>query len=702
MSKASKQRDCPAVGRMISATECVAKRHQPYACPATCPHDPFAPENYSRLLELEGRVDHKSMDHFMELAPDRAAAEKAFQAATKHPNLHAAHAWWIWNLLLATVASGRTFCQRWEQAGFAGLKSDQQVILRAKMQTRMVLLEIHRVLDGEQVEGVDLLAPGSPPMRFRDRSLASVAVRFACGLTWAYPLPHYWRLSGTAALIPEMAQFSAEEIVTEIVRHLGGPTEVEAMRRWLTENLVRFDDALQATCRMRRMQMFTGMDARYGKAVYELQAPFAACRKRLDEVPDVELDDLSDADRQEGFAEGRVWFTTEAGPAHKAVPAGARAVLGRVLLGQSHWRVEAFGGERFADLRAKFEQCLGTSVRMTGERIDNLGAGLAAKEPPVNEAVVPPKLLADPQRIMMASSRIAMPPANQSPEQTKLDLMQAADRAFLEDQIPALDNKTPREAANDPTLRPRLVRLLKQRVRQQDERNLADGRTDDINWMLCELGVTEILFDPPPWRPPSAPPISDDDLEDEELFEPIGNPDLPPAPPLPPTPWSMEEVVERLKEGVAQCDLAADAFDELYDSGLTLIDDAAEIASDLLSEEDFSFVVPFLLQVALVFVPPGHRSPPVDFDAFDQAFSDSLKELEEATRASSPDEMMKFPAHCAQPQLMMVIMGELFNTATTGPKKLRPKTELQGVYLALVRAAVDTLDQALRARGRHY
>ena len=51
---------------------------------------------------------------------------------------------------------------------------------------------------------------------------------------------------------------------------------------------------------------------------------------------------------------------------------------------------------------------------------------------------------------------------------------------------------------------------------------------------------------------------------------------------------------------------------------------------------------------------------------------------------------------------MMVIMGELFNTATTGPKKLRPKTELQGVYLALVRAAVDTLDQALRARGRHY
>jgi hypothetical protein len=59
MSKASKNRACPAVGREIPVSECGAHRHNPYACPATCPHDPFAPTNYFRLLELEDKLDRQ-------------------------------------------------------------------------------------------------------------------------------------------------------------------------------------------------------------------------------------------------------------------------------------------------------------------------------------------------------------------------------------------------------------------------------------------------------------------------------------------------------------------------------------------------------------------------------------------------------------------------------------------------------------------
>ena len=42
---------------------------------------------------------------------------------------------------------------------------------------------------------------------------------------------------------------------------------------------------------------------------------------------------------------------------------------------------------------------------------------------------------------------------------------------------------------------------MKQRVRDCDEQNLETGRNHDVNWMLCELGLSEILFDPPPKRP---------------------------------------------------------------------------------------------------------------------------------------------------------------------------------------------------------
>ncbi len=702
MSKASKQRDCPAVGHAIPTSECVAERHRRYACPAHCPHDPFTPANYLRFLELEGNVDRKSMDFLMEHAPDLAAMQKALQQARSHPSIHAMHAWYEWNLFFALDAGGQTPCERWEKAGFSGLKSDGQLLIRAKMQTRIALLEIHRVFDNDQVEAVDLLSPGTPPMVFQDRNLTAMAVRFASALTWIYPLPHFWRLSGTAVLIPDMAELAPEEIVSEIVRHLGGPTEAEPMRRWLAEHLVRFDDALQATCRLRRMKMFAGMDARYGKAVYELRTPFAECRKLLDEVPEVEPEDLSDAERQEGFAESRVWFT-ESVSVKAAVPAGARAVLGRVLLGQSHWRVEGMGGERFAQLRRQFEARLGPQVRFAGERLDDLGAAMSAREPAVNEALCPPRLLENPQQIVLASSRIPAPPPGLSNAEAELELLRAADRVFLDDAIPALNNRTPREAARDPALRPRLIRLLKERVRSHDERNLRAGRTDDINWLLRELGADEIIFDPPPWRPPPPAHTAAEDLPGDDA-ETISAPDpgLPPAPPLPALPFTAKEAGKRLDAAMAAFATAAEAEEALYAGGLTLIDDASELTEKLLSDDEFSFVVAFLLQVALAFVPPGHRAPALNFKALAEKFHDALDEMNAAVKSGSPDRLQKFPMNCAQPELMLLLTIEILEGANTGPKKLRPSHQAQSVNLALVRASVDELDEAMRRRSLHF
>ncbi len=122
--------------------------------------------------------------------------------------------------------------------------------------------------------------------------------------------------------------------------------------------------------------------------------------------------------------------------------------------------------------------------------------------------------------------------------------------------IPALDNRTPREAERDPALRPKLVQLMKQRVRNHDERNLQTGRllrsatkTDDINWLLNELELTEITFDPPPWRPPPAPSV-DDEADLPELPALDGglgvDADRPPAPSLPTALWEVDEAIDRL------------------------------------------------------------------------------------------------------------------------------------------------------------
>ena len=132
----------------------------------------------------------------------------------------------------------------------------------------------------------------------------------------------------------------------------------------------------------------------------------------------------------------------------------------------------------------------------------------------------------------------------------------AMDREFLEHPVPALDGETPRAAAKNPALRAKLLRLMKNRVRATDERNLDTGSDQDMNWMLRELQLDEILFDAPPAGRQSKAfttgaladgelPLPDDEA-DETVAYPM-NPDLPPAPPLPKRPFTDVEIEKRLR-----------------------------------------------------------------------------------------------------------------------------------------------------------
>ena len=98
----------------------------------------------------------------------------------------------------------------------------------------------------------------------------------------------------------------------------------------------------------------------------------------------------------------------------------------------------------------------------------------------------------------------------------KPELERERDARFLDEMLPALDDHTPREAARDPALRPRLVTLIKNRIQAVDENNLKKGGNYDINWLVEELGLTEIHFPPPPARPRPAPLAGENEDDGEE------------------------------------------------------------------------------------------------------------------------------------------------------------------------------------------
>ncbi len=696
MSKASKQRRCPAAGGVITPDECGGNRHSSYACPVECPHNPFAPDHYPALLETEARLDTALFSRL--LAEDDGARAALAEAVRSNPG-HGHHAAAVCRLFYQRYRDGHTLAARWEAAGISGLKNDDRVMLRGKMQTCVVLLEIRQVLDNQSFDAIDLLDPARPVRRFIDRQIAARAARFSVILTWAYPLPHFWRVSGTGVVLPEFASLEPEEMVRECIAHLGGPTAPgEARTCWLIENFTRIDDTLTAAALARRQRTFANLDAQFGAATYELCLPFRECRAALVADPAIVPDELSPGESTEGLTEAMVWFG-DWPVGREFLPPAARQVKGRVLLGCKEWRVEAMGAARLADLRTCFEARLGARVRFTSERRDDLGARIAAQEPPVDAAAVPPRLLEQPMQLDLQSSRLPGPPPGVSLKEYQMQMAAQLRRTLLDSPIPALDGHTPRAAACNPALRPKLLHLMKGHVRQLDEANLRTGRSDDINEFLRELGLFELDVPPPPLR---VIPLPDEEDEESDEYEEVADDDhLPPeagrpaAPQLIGSPLTFDQALDHLEEVMQSLATARSGLDELDRSGATVIQDMAELSETWMSEDEFNYLVTFVLQAWLVLVPMGVRAPELHFEAMEAAIAVAEARL----RSPSWKGVMaleEFIRDCRQPGLLQALTGGVVEFAEKMPKKMQPSPAAIIGMTILLKVMLDELDRALR------
>lgn len=500
MSKVAKKRHCPALERVITSVECGEGRISKIACPVGCEHNPFDPANYELALEVEQRLSEKSTVWLLEHASELTTLREAMQRALREGALDVSNLLIGWHLFGVRDQAGLTCAERWQRTGFVGLRNDERVVFQGQMQSRVALLEVHRVLDAETTEAVDLLADPVVPLRICDRGLAAKANRFTVLVGSIYPLPFYWRISGAASVLPSMEPFDALEVVEETVRHLGGPTERPALVRWLFEHAARFMEAMRATALFRRRALISSLAAEWGTATYRPRQPLAALLARLDASSEVQRELLNRDEITDDRLVEYTWFDPT--PGVELHVTGSRPLLGSVRFGHSLCRLSAIGIDRLARLRHAFEQLMGGDVEFVSEIRDDMVDRFLREEPGFNEALVPPRLRENPQRLAIATSMLTQPTTSGSTPPSSEELLLEQDRRFPDEPVPALENHTPRQAVADPRLRPRVIRLMKDRIRSLDERNRASGRQDDLNWLVRELGLTEILFDPPPPRPP--------------------------------------------------------------------------------------------------------------------------------------------------------------------------------------------------------
>lgn len=706
MGQSKKKRVCPAVGRNISAAECGDNRLSHYACPETCPFNPFSPINYGQQLEIEDRLDGAILEAFAHEQGDSTAFSDRVLAASRGHPAHGQHAVFVRSFFFDRDAAGRTFAERWTANGLMRERNDQRVMFRHKAQMCIMLLEIQRIADDRELHAVDLLSPQPVPLRFLDISLAASVTRFTTVLAWCFPTPHFWRLSGTAIDLNDVAPLPAMEVLDACVRHLRGPDAPEARPRWLAENFERIAEVLTATGLARRRDMFAAMDGLFGSATYEIRGTVAECHAALATESGIDRDEVAPAETRGGFDSAYVWFDRAR---EGDVPLPGRRVLGRILVGPRELRVEAIGGARLDELRERIEAKLGRRIAFSRERRDDLAGQLIAQDPGFDPALVPPRLLETPRRIELGSSRLPAPPPGVDLQEFEAAARAEMQRRMLDDRIPALGNTTPREAATRPEMRPALLEWAKGLVRSHDRINLQTGRTDDINGFIRTLGLTELDVPAPPLR--AIPEDldeddeTDDDLDDEydyrgdeidfdENDERSADAADWSAPPLPPKPLSFEESMARLRGSLDAFDSAGAAIEEMELSAPALLDSIAKLCAAQMGADEFNVLTVFLVQTWFALVPRG-ATVSFSSSALCAGIDRRWKLLEKGGELSKRT-MDKLVLDSSQPDFAAAVAAQfLQGTANSPPEmQLSPEATLHGFIV--LGALIEELDRAQR------
>jgi len=506
----NKIKQCPVTDRNISPRECGENRMSNYDCPADCPQNPWSPENYDRLRDIDHKTREKTLNRY------RDEELKLYGHVHTPPNSEStfsATLFFLNRLYREKDSNGLTFADRWRAEGLDGLNNDQQQMLIEEENTVVALLEVQQVIDDRRVIVIDLLEENPEPKLLMDCAFAATACRFSTLLTLIAEAPFFFRLHTAGVPCPEITGLSPLEIVTAIVRHQKGPKNQEAMRPWLFENLLTVVESFSAIQTARQSESFRTMDAAYSKTEYKICGSRDELVQRLDGLEEAHREDPLEENADEGFVDEWVW--TEPSDLFGA----GRAVLGRVLLHKKdRIRLETTSAKKRDSLRPQLEELLNGQIKFTKQRTDDLSKQMLNRQNlQYDKSLVPKKLLKNPMQI--ENSCTCLPPGHENFSHAEMEerMLKDFDRTFLDSPLPALNDKTPREAASLPALRPAFIQLMKQHIRNRDEHNLRNGSQIDINPMIRELGLDEIDFPPPPER--AIPQRTNDEDFEEDFVE---------------------------------------------------------------------------------------------------------------------------------------------------------------------------------------
>ncbi|MFH1755537.1 MAG: hypothetical protein ABIA59_07515 [Candidatus Latescibacterota bacterium] len=485
------RRVCPAFAGNICPACCGLGRGSTIECPPECHYFPFGTEAYDLWLKVDDNWQPKALRYvigkvgleaFKSSAGDFAPGWLDREEALANGSAIAL------NFYLSVNEEGEPpLVETWEREGWPGLSNDERVMSRYRSQSLPAVLEVQRILNDTAVECIDRLDESRGKFIVFDRSTAGTVSRFANIVVWVTHYPHFTRLAGDGVFLANELVEPFLSLIRDRTRQEFGESTGEAVKRYLAGDFGEVYDLVESLTEERRKQLLASVDADRCVADYELRAPRKDIEAVLGEKPDFEMDE--DYESEMGDPPGAAhydWLRRgEAKRIEDQIPGLIRSQgeddatvggLGYIRVSDAGCRLTVMG-------RRKYEFAKELIVAYFEDKLEL-----------VNETITPIGRLMDESRRRPGSSRPEPSPA--IPKDVEEQLMKKfyAQKylQFLDEPVPMIDNLTPREAARIPSMRPKLIELIKLHLNHMDSMCAKKDFDIDIDWILDELGLDEL------------------------------------------------------------------------------------------------------------------------------------------------------------------------------------------------------------------
>jgi hypothetical protein len=262
---------------------------------------------------------------------------------------------------------------------------------------------------------------------------------------------------------------------------------VSAVKRYIAENFADCCDLLNDLCLEYRESMFRSMDMDHCRAWYKFKVVRSAIKAVIDKKPDFELDKARELEAED--LPGTVYYDWlrcgEAKALEKDMssvfqhndPADGVGVLGTLRLYDDSLMIETFGRRKFNFAKKLMTRYFGRKLKLSEEKTVDLAEQVLNRDD--EETAEPPSV-----------------PQSDIPQDVKQEMLEQFHRRhyekFIDDTIPMLDDMTPRQAATDIQMRPRLIELMKLHLNGIEKKSRDEGLDLDLDWVLDELNLNEL------------------------------------------------------------------------------------------------------------------------------------------------------------------------------------------------------------------